>query len=267
MEQKRRIKKYRETNKHRTYVKGIDYKVYRFKPMEILLVFFRGLVVLVTVSYLFYDSWVAVVFLSPFLWFYFRVESERFKKKRLERLQMEFKEALILIGECMEAGYSIENSFVESYFFMKERFGDSSYMVQELNIIRQSLKLNIKIEELLTDFADRSGSEDIGDFAVVFSQAKRAGGNMASIMKRTIVMVKEKIEIQKEIQIMLSGKKYEQKIMSLVPIGVMAYISVTSKGFFDVLYHNRAGIVIMSICLLVYALAICFAEYLTQIEV
>ena len=29
---------------------------------------------------------------------------------------MEFKEALIQIGECMEAGYSVENSFAESYF-------------------------------------------------------------------------------------------------------------------------------------------------------
>lgn len=267
MEQKRRIKKYRKTDKHRTYVKGIDYKVYPFKPVEIFLALLKGLLVLVTISYLFYDSWVAVVCLSPFLVLYFRVESQRLKKKRLERLQMEFKEALILIGECMEAGYSIENSFVESYFSMKERFGDSSDMVQELNIIRQSLKLNMKIEELLMDFANRSGSEDIGDFAVVFSQAKRAGGSMASIMKRTIVMAKEKIEIQREIQIMLSGKKYEQKIMSLVPIGVMAYISVTSKGFFDVLYHNMAGIIIMSICLVVYVLAICFAEYLTGIEV
>ncbi len=267
MEQKRRIKKYRETNKHRSYVKGINYKVYRFKPMEIVTVCFKGVLVLMTVSYLFYDSWVAVVCLSPFLFLYFHEESKRLRKKRLERLQMEFKEALILIGECMEAGYSIENSFVESYFSMKERFGDSSDMVQELNIIRQSLKLNIKIEEVLVDFAERSGSEDIGDFAVVFSQAKRGGGNIASIMKRTIIMVKEKIEIQREIQIMLSGKKYEQKIMSLVPIGVMAYISVTSKGYFDVLYHNTVGIMIMSVCLLVYVLALCFAEYLTRIEV
>lgn len=267
MEQKRRITKHRETNKCRTYVKGIDYNVYRFKPVEILQTFLKGFLVLVTVSYLFYDSWVATVCLSPFLLLYFRVESRRYKRKRLEQLQIEFKEALILIGECMEAGYSIENSFVESYLSMRERFGDSSDMVQELNIIRQSLKLNMKIEELLIDFADRSGSEDIGDFAVVFSQAKRAGGSMVSIMKRTIVMVKEKIEIQREIQIMLSGKKYEQKIMSLVPIGVMAYISVTSKGFFDVLYHNVAGIIIMSICLVLYVLAICFAEYLTRIEV
>lgn len=267
MEQKRRIKKYGKINKYRACVKRTDYKVYRFKLTDSLLVFLKGMFLLLIVAYLFYHSWVAVVCLAPFLFLYFRRENKRLKEKRLEQLQQEFKEALVLIGECMEAGYSVENSFVESYFSMKERFGESSDMVRELNIIRQSLKLNVKIEELLLDLAERSGSEDIGDFAVVFAQAKRGGGDMAAIMKRTIVMVKEKIEVQREIQIILSGKKYEQKIMSLVPVGVMVYISVTSEGFFDVMYHNVAGVLIMSACLAAYAVAICFGEYLIRIEV
>ena len=75
------------------------------------------------------------------------------------------------------------------------------------------------------------------------------------------------IEMQKEIQIMISGKKYEQRIMSLVPMGVMAYMSITSKGFFDVLYHNGLGIAIMSVCLLVYGVAVGLGEHLAKIEV
>lgn len=267
MEQKRRTKKHRKVNKHGACLKRTDYRVYHFKLADFLMVFFKGLMILFIVGDLFYNSWAAVLCLSPSLLLYFRLERRRLKEKRSEQLQMEFKEALVLIGECMEAGYSVENSFVESYFSMKERFGDSSDMVKELNVIRQSLKLNVKIEELLMDLAERSDSEDIGDFAVVFAQAKRGGGDMASIMKRTIVMVKEKIEVQREIQIMLSGKKYEQKIMSLVPVGVMAYISVTSKGFFDVMYHNMAGVLIMSFCLVVYVGAVYFGEYLVRIEV
>lgn len=267
MEKNRRTKKRRKIKKCRTSVNKINYEVYHFTFVEFLSGLIKGFILLGVVAYLFYNSLLAMVCLSPFLILYLRLESKKQKEKRLERLQMEFKEALIQIGECMEAGYSVENSFAESYFSMRERFGDFSDMVQELNIIRQSLKVNVKIEDLLSDFASRSGLEDVKDFAVVFSQAKRSGGNMASIMKRTIGMLKEKIEIQKEIQIIISGKKYEQRIMSLVPVGVMAYMSITSEGFFDVLYHNMLGIIIMSICLLVYVAAVCLGEYLTKIEV
>lgn len=267
MEQKRRIKKYTKVNQHGACLKRINYKVYHYSGVDFLLVLLKGVMILSIIGYLFYHSWVAIIFLSPFLILYFQMEGRKLREKRLELLQQQFKEALILIGECMEAGYSVENSFVESYFSMKERFGEFSDMVRELNVIRQSLKLNVKIEELLLDLANRSDNEDISDFAVVFAQAKRGGGDMAAIMKRSITMIKEKIEVQKEIQIMLSGKKYEQKIMSLVPVGVMVYISATSKGFFDVMYHNIAGVIIMSVCLVAYVLAVCFGEYITRIEV
>ena len=227
----------------------------------------KGLILFLVVGYLFYGSVLSVIFLSPGIFLYMEFQRKKKKKKRIEQLKEEFKEMLVIVGECLEAGYSIENSFIESYVFLKERFGEKSDMVQELNIIRQGLKVNVKIEELLMDLAKRSSIEDIKDFAVVFSQAKRGGGNMAFIMKRTIQMIREKIEIKKEIQILLAGKKYEQKIMSMVPVGVIAYISITSKGFFSILYGNLPGILIMSVCLVAYIGTVLFADYIMQIEV
>lgn len=267
VEEKRRINKQRKTNKRRLKEALTDYSKYYFSTLEFLVEAGKGFILFLVVGYLFYGSILSVIFLSPGIFLYMEFQRKKKKKKRIEQLKEEFKEMLVIVGECLEAGYSIENSFIESYSFMKERFGEKSDMVQELNIVRQGLKVNVKIEELLMDLAKRSGIEDIKDFAVVFSQAKRGGGNMASIMKRTIQMIREKIEIKKEIQILLAGKKYEQKIMSMVPVGVIAYISITSKGFFSILYGNLPGILIMSVCLAVYVGTVLFADYITQIEV
>ena len=49
--------------------------------MEFLMALFKGLVLLGTVAYLFYDSLIAMVFLSPFLFVYLRIESRNTKKK------------------------------------------------------------------------------------------------------------------------------------------------------------------------------------------
>ena len=267
METKRRIGKQREINKRRLKETLTDYSKYYFSIIEFLIEVGKGLILFFVIGYLFYGSVLSVVFLSPGIVLYMEFQRKKKRKNRIEQLKEEFKEMLVLVGECLEAGYSIENSFIESYSFMRERFGENSDMVKELNIIRQGLKVNLKIEELLMDLAKRSGIEDIKDFAVVFSQAKRGGGNMAFIMKRTIHMIREKIEIKKEIQILLAGKKYEQKIMSMVPVGVIAYISITSPGFFSILYGNLPGILIMSVCLVAYIGTVLFADYIMQIEV
>ena len=267
METKGRTCKQRKTDERRLKEGLVDYSKYHFSAVEFLIETGKGFLLFLVIGYLFYGSAISVIFLSPCIFVYMEIQRKKKRKKRMEKLKEEFKEMLVLVGECLEAGYSIENSFIESYSFMRERFGEKSDMVQELNIIRQGLKVNVRIEELLTDLAKRSGVEDIKDFAVVFSQAKRGGGNMTSIMKRSIQIIREKIEIKKEIQILLSGKKYEQKIMSMVPMAVIAYISTTSKGFFSILYGNLPGILIMSVCLVAYAGTVLFADYITQIEV
>lgn len=62
-------------------------------------------------------------------------------------------------------------------------------------------------------------------------------------------------------------KKLEQNVMSAVPLFILAYVGAASPGFLDVLYHNPAGIAIMSVCLMVYALAWLAGKKLVEIEV
>jgi len=55
--------------------------------------------------------------------------------------------------------------------------------------------------------------------------------------------------------------------MNVVPFFIIFYISLTSKGFFDVLYHNPVGILIMTICMAVYLAAFLLSEKIVEIEV
>ena len=55
--------------------------------------------------------------------------------------------------------------------------------------------------------------------------------------------------------------------MSLMPAGIILYMRITSPGFLDVLYHNTAGIVLMTLCLIVYAGAFFWGRRMAGIEV
>ena len=54
---------------------------------------------------------------------------------------------------------------------------------------------NIPIEALLSNFAQRSGVEDIENFANVFATCYRKGGNIKEIIKNTAEIIGDKIEI------------------------------------------------------------------------
>ena len=127
--------------------------------------------------------------------------------------------------------------------------------------------MNQNLEELLQSLAIRSGIEDIRNFAEIFAIAKRSGGNLIAIIRNTIQSISQKNDTRKEIEVVLSAKKMEQNMMSLIPCVILLYVQTVSPGFLDGMYHNAAGILIMTISLAVYGTAVLWGRKIVNIEV
>jgi tight adherence protein B len=131
---------------------------------------------------------------------------------------------------------------------------------QELNLMKRGLVLNQTLEELLWDFGRRSGVDEITEFAEVFSIAKRSGGNLGEVITQCAGQISHRTESEEEIQTLLSNKRLEQKIMNVMPFGILLYVESSNPTYFDMLYHNFSGVVIMTLCLAVYLAAYVLAE-------
>ena len=90
---------------------------------------------------------------------------------------------------------------------------------------------------------------------------------MTEVIERSALVIEEKIKTEKEIQVLISARKLEQKIMNVVPFAILLYVGITSKEFFDVLYYNSAGVIIMTVCLAVYLGAVLLSRRIVNIEV
>lgn len=145
--------------------------------------------------------------------------------------------------------------------------GEDSPIYKELTIMLNQISIGVSAEEIFRDFADRTQVEDIETFASVFSIAKRSGGDMVEIIKKTADDISAKIDTKNEIEVIISSKKLEQNIMMIIPVGIILYIDLTSGGLLDPLYGNIKGIMIMTACLAVYAAAILLGRRITRIEV
>lgn len=208
--------------------------------------------VTVFLSYFFYRSMLAAVPLSLAGAFCFhKMRAEKGRRER-EELVGQFRECIMAVSASLQAGYSVENAFLECEQDMTLMYGGESMICRELKLIRRGLHINISLEELLADLGERSGCEEIVQFAEVFSIAKRNGGNLAEIIGSSAEVIGRKIELQIEMQALLSGKKLELTIMKGMPFAILIYIDVTNPGYFDTLYHNLFGVLVMTGCLLVY---------------
>lgn len=247
-------------------VRKTDYGKYRLSVRETGLCLLWAAALTAAVSYLFYRSWIGFLAAPAVFFFLKKREEKQRRKRRMERLAVQFKDTIRTVSSGIQAGYSIENAFLEARQEICVLYGSKSEMARELDIVQKGLKNRIPLEELLSDLGIRSHVEEISDFAECFAAAKRQGGNLKEITRRTVELTGQKIEVEREIAAMLWDKQYEQKVMNGIPFLLLGYMQLTARGFFDVLYHNTAGICIMTGCLALYLAALALSERILDIR-
>ena len=198
---------------------------------------------------------------------FLRYRRKEYGRRRRSELGLQFKDAVSSISANQKAGYSIENAFREAWRDMTLLYGSRGIIVRELDHIRRGLDNNLVLEQMLLDLGARSGVDDIRQFGEVFAIAKRSGGNLTETIEMTAGMIDQKADVEQEIAVMISSRRMESNVMSLVPFFMILYMDISSAGFFDDLYHNVAGISIMTVCLAIYVSAYLISQRLVDIRI
>ena len=150
---------------------------------------------------------------------------------------------------------------------MDRIYGPDREISRELAYMAAQMRVSVPVEKLFYDLGHRSRVEDIRSFSEILAQSKRMGGNMRETIQNCVRIMEDKIDVKKEIDAMLAARKMEQNIMSFMPVGIILYMRLTSPGFMDVLYHNAAGVCIITAGLGCYAGAFIWGRRIVEIEV
>ncbi len=227
----------------------------------------RNIFILSIIGKLFYGNFAASILMFPISIPWFVIQKERKQRKENHDLGIQFKDAMMSVMAAGKAGYSMENAFSEAIHDMRLLYGRSAPICRELQRIEQGIRNSISIEEMILELGKRSNNKDIEEFAGVFAVAKRSGGNMTDTIERCVDIIGKKMEVENEIDVLIAAKRMEAQIMQVVPFGIMVYVGLTNPGFFDSLYGNAFGIVIMTVCLIIYIAAYILIQKIVDIEI
>lgn len=253
-----------------TNLKGQDYSYYELLPFTVRekrWLITKSVFIILFLDYFFYQSIWAVIPLLGVGYWYYQLEKKMLFQKKKEQAREQFKELMLLAATGQKAGYSAENAFISGYQDMKALFGGDSIACQMINILRSGKENNIAFSELWQKIGGELQIAEIIEFAQVYEISQKSSGNLASVMEKTADIIIHKIETEKEIAVLLSARRLEQKIMNIMPFLILLYISITSPGYFNGMYHSFLGIVFMSVCLLIYLGACALSVRMISIEI
>lgn len=246
----------------------IDYNVYHLSVVEKIRYSVMAGLFLFLVGYLFYRSIILALILSSLGVFYPRIKRKQLIERRKSRLQLEFKDALAVIYTSISAGTSPTNAVIGAKAELERLYFEGDHdIVKEFDRMGQKIQFNEKVEDVLRNFSDRSGLEDVANFTDVFVMSMNTGGKQVEIIKSTINTIVEKIEIKREIETMVAEKKFEAKVMNFMPFLIMAGLSLTAGDYMEPLFTGWIGRVVITIVLLLLGVAYVVSQKIMRIEV
>lgn len=249
------------------YKRKKNYWQQDIRKIEYLRALLQGGLIILMVSYLFYGTWICAILFSPYLIRYMRSWEKQIMKKRQQAFRLQFKEAIQSLSAGLNVGYSVENALREACKDLKEMYRKDEIILKELSYIIRQMQMNVTSETALGEFAARTQDEDVQTFVTVFNMAKRSGGDTLEIIRNVVRQMGEKIDVEREIHTVISAKKMELRVMSVIPFAMIVYLRLSFPEFLSVLYGNVAGIVIMSVCLAIYLVAYEVGKRIVEIEV
>lgn len=231
-----------------------DYNVYIMDKRKKLKYTVIAAFALFLPAILFFDNIVIAALIALGSIFYPKYKAGELLIKRKAELNLQFKDALYSLSSSLGVGRSLESSFKCVLSDLRMLYpADDTHIIRELMFICRSIELNEPVENALADFAQRSGLEDVKNFADVVMVCKRTGGNLVQVAKNSAAIIGDKIEISQDIELLLSRQKYEQKILNIMPVVFVALIRYGGSGYMDALYSSIRGYLVIAVALAILA--------------
>ena len=173
----------------------------------------------------------------------------------------------MLISNGLQAGYSLEKAILFAKAELERLFEEKSVLSPYVHVMNQKIAMNVQVEKAFEEFAVAIDLDEAMSLSEIISYAKRSGGDYGKHIRNTAGKIEEKLAVRQEIDTITTAKRLELKVMCVMPLGILAYITLTSSSFVEPLYGNAIGIILMSICLIFYGLLIAVGRKIIVIKV
>lgn len=211
---------------------GTDYTVYILNSRQKMMAVLAGFLIGYIAGYVYFDN-STVGLIVGLVAGYKGISIYRNKlfNDRKKELRLQFRDLLESLSNSFTVGRTASGAFENAYSDMVAEHGEDAYIVKEVYLICTAYKnQGIEIKNLLNDFAQRSGIDDIRSFAGVFEVSTDLGGNIAKVIRETRDMISDKIEIELEIQTMVTGQKNQLNVLAIMPLVMSLLTRSFSSG-------------------------------------
>jgi tight adherence protein B len=187
-------------------------------------------------------------------------------QKRTVKLRIQFFDLLEAMSVAMRAGKPMLLSLQSAREDLLLMYPQSSDIITELDNIIAKFNNAVSLSESFSNLAERSGLEDIKSFASIYATIEGKSSRADEIVRETQQIIADKMEIEMEIDTLMTAAKSEVNIMLFMPLVILGVIGYAGAGFMDAIYTTGAGRIVSTVGLIVFILSFIMARKFSNVK-
>lgn len=197
--------------------------------------------------------------------FFLPVINEYLKNRRTKKLEKQFSDLLEGLSASLASGGTVSDAFRNARVDLQNQYSPNEMIVCELSEIVNGMDNGKTLEQMILDFGKRSGIEDIENFSNVISNCYRLGGNFRDVMRKTRIIISDKMAISDEITTKLASNKLQLRAMCLMPVVLVGLLKLSSDSFAENL-SSAVGVVVTTIAVALFVAAYFWGQKIIDIN-
>jgi hypothetical protein len=197
--------------------------------------------------------------------FFMKTVVESLKDRRAKKLQKQFMDLLENLSFSLSSGNTVNDAFLNARGDLLNQYTEKDMIIIELNEIVNGIQNGKTLEEMMQSFGKRSGNEDIENFGNVISNCYRLGGDFNSVVRKTRVILGDKVAITEEINTKLMSNKLQLNAMCIMPIILVAMLKVSSTSFAQNL-SSAVGVIVTTFAIGLFVAAYIWGQKIIDIR-
>lgn len=192
---------------------------------------------------------------------------EALNKKKLSIKKTQFMDGIYSLSASMSVGKSLESSFTAAIKDLIVLYEKDCFIIQAFMKIEQMLINNVPIEEALLQFSKEAQIEEVVIFCEMIGIGKKTGCDLNQLVLNTVSKIQEKMELQKELEVITTQKRFELNLLMLLMPAIIVYMSTLSASFNQIMYSTFVGKIVMGICLGIYGISYLIGSKIVDIQI
>ena len=185
---------------------------------------------------------------------------KRKAKKRLEKFEEQFPEAIDLIARALRAGHALPTALQMVADEIPQPVGE------EFKQLFEQHSYGMSLPEALRAFGDRVPMLDARFFVTAVMTQREMGGNLSEVLDKLSAVIRERFKVKRQVRVISAHGRITGMVLGFLPPAVAGILMIISPNHMSLLFKDPLGLYMVAGAVVLQVIGVLAIRKIVDVE-